>query len=199
LHDNEKTAVETAVQTISSYGGSFITIENEGRRNISFTLKGRKYSFDPNRIFTSEGRKQTLGSLGNYSQAAENELQDFARAILELVPAHAVIIAIHNNTNHRFSITDYNNERKTDALSIHINNEMDEDDFIITTDKKIYEKLVERNINAVLQDNERVKDDGSLSVYFGKEGRIYINIEAEHGHTREQTRMIYAVLEVLGI
>lgn len=195
LHDNERTAVETTLQTIELSGGSFFTIENNGQRNISFTWQGEKYRFDPNRIFTPAGREQTLRSLGNYSDGAEQLVKNFADFILDLVPPKAVVIAIHNNTNHRYSISHYRNERKQDAASIHINSKMDPDDFVFTTDSFIYRQMVEQDINVVLQHNENVKDDGSLSVYYGKKGRTYINIEAEHGHSQEQSRMISTIMK----
>lgn len=197
LHDDEKTAVSTALQTIQENGGSFITIENEGERNISFNWQGQKFKFDPNRIFTSEGRKQTLSSFRNYSAAAEKEVKSFAEFILKLVPPEAIIIAIHNNSNNRYSVDDYKKGRSGEALKVHINNNMDTDDFVFTTEDDFYNKVKAENISVVLQDNSKVKDDGSLSVYYGKTGRPYVNIEAEHGHLKEQSRMIAAIIKII--
>lgn len=196
LHHNEKTAVESALQAIELNGGKFITIENNEERNIDFVLDGRKFRFDPNRMFTKNGRMETLKSFKNYSLAAENELEKFSQFILQLVPPSAVVIAIHNNTDHLFSIDDYNKKRKGDADSVHINATMDPDDFIYTTDSSIYRQMVSGNINAVLQDNTNAYDDGSLSIHLGRSGRSYINVEAEHGHLEEQSRMISAVMKI---
>jgi hypothetical protein len=59
---------------------------------------------------------------------------------------------------------------------------MDEDDFIYTTSVYFFRKLKDAGLNVVLQNNDSIGDDGSLSVLCGKTGRSYINIEAEHGH-----------------
>ena len=198
LHDDEKTAVSAALKTISETGGTFITIHNNGNRNISFNWKGTTFKFDPNRIFSFEGRKQTLQTFHNYTASADSQVKLFADFILELVPGDGVVIAIHNNTNKRFSIDDYKKNRKDEALKVHINQHMDPDDFVITTEKSFYDQLVARNISTVLQHNEKIKDDGSLSVHYGKQGRAYVNIEAEHGHLQEQSEMIDAVIQIIG-
>ena len=39
-------------------------------------------------------------------------------------------------------------------------------------------------------------DDGSLSVYAGQRGRPYVNVEAQHGHAREQRRMFEALMDL---
>jgi hypothetical protein len=198
LHDNEESAVQSALEMIEAKGGSFITIENDKKRNIRFRLNGSRYEFDPNRIFTEAGREQTLRSEGNFSASAAKETGLFANFLLELIPPDAIIIAIHNNTNHRYAISEYRNERKNDAKEIFQNPEMDPDDFILTTDAEIFEKVKSANISVVLQDNTGAKDDGSLSYYFGKLGRTYINIEAQHGHSEQQSRMMGVVMDVIG-
>ena len=47
--------------------------------------------------------------------------------------------------------------------------------------------------NVVLQDNDKVTDDGSLSVLAGRAGIPYINVEAEDGHLQQQVEMIKTV------
>ncbi len=41
-------------------------------------------------------------------------------------------------------------------------------DFFYVTEKKFFAYLAERDFNVVLQNNEKVTDDGSLSVHFAK-------------------------------
>lgn len=197
LHDNEKTAVETALQTINEHGGKFITIENAGERNITFILNNEKYRFDPNRMFTEAGRKQTLEVFKNYHPSAAAAIKRFSEFILDMIPGSAVVIAIHNNTDHQYSVDDYQGNRKADAGKVYVNRSMDPDDFIFTTDSSLYRQIVSEDINVVLQDNERVTDDGSLSVFYGRRGRPYINIEAEHGHLEEQSRLIRSIIKVM--
>ncbi len=197
LHHDEQTAVGSALAEVQASGGKFISLENEGKRNVSFSQHGTLYRFDPNRIFTNEGREASLKTFGAYSQGAEKEVERLAEFLLKLIPRGSQVIAIHNNTDNRYSIADYKAARKADALRVHINEKMDPDDFIFTTDPDVFGELSREDLNVVLQDNENAKDDGSLSVWMGRQGRTYINIEAEHGHIKEQERMLKAVVSIL--
>jgi hypothetical protein len=62
------------------------------------------------------------------------------------------------------------NKRSADSKKVYINTEQDADDFFLTTDNNLYEKLADKGFNTILQDNKNCTDDGSLSVYCG--GRI---------------------------
>src|SRR5688572_25360199 len=57
LHDDENTSVKAGEHFISEYGGSLLQLQHTGKRNFSFMLNGQTFSFDPNRIFTSNGLK----------------------------------------------------------------------------------------------------------------------------------------------
>jgi hypothetical protein len=74
---------------------------------------------------------------------------------------------------------------------------MDADDFVYTTEEKIFDYLKEKKINVVLQDNIHCVDDGSLSVYCGKHHIPYINIESQEGHRRPQLEIIDALNEMI--
>jgi hypothetical protein len=74
---------------------------------------------------------------------------------------------------------------------------MDPDDFIITTDSTIFNRLQTKNINVVWENVDLVKDDGSLSIYAGKNKIPYINVEAQHGHLNEQCAMMIALHEII--
>jgi len=52
-------------------------------------------------------------------------------------------------------------------------------------------------LNVILQDNKGFVNDGSLSVYCGKEGCRYINIEAQKGHFEEQLKLLQIVTEII--
>ena len=199
LHDNEETAAEAASVVLKERGGRFISIENNRERFIDFLLNDKTFRFDPNRIFTDEGRRKTLKVFKNEDTAATEALGRLSSFILQLIPDTAVVIAVHNNTSNEYSITRYRRELKDDAAAIHINPAMDPDDFVFTTDKDCFNYIKSRNWNVVLQDNRQVTDDGSMSVYFGKKGLPYINIEAEYGHLEQQLQMIRIVLEYLSL
>jgi D-alanyl-D-alanine dipeptidase len=52
-------------------------------------------------------------------------------------------------------------------------------------------------MNVVLQDNRQVTDDGSLSVYCGKWGIPYVNVEAQHEHLEQQLQMLKVLLRII--
>ena len=197
LHDNELTAEASAIEYIQEAGGVLLSIENGGNRNVSFTLNNQSYTFDPNRIFTPTGLQATLERLGNHSPEAMAAVTQLADSILKHILDYALIIAVHNNTNEAFSISSYASDTtyQRDAAAVHTNAAHDIDNFFLTTEKSLYDVLVKLNYNTVLQDNERATDDGSLSVYMGRKGVRYINVEAEHGHHSFQLQMITDLLK----
>jgi len=67
------------------------------------------------------------------------------------------------------------------------------DDFYFVTDPLIFQILSSGRYHVVLQAEETLTDDGSLSVYCAQLGIPYINVEAQHKHLVRQTKMlIYA-------
>jgi len=196
LHDNEVTAEEAALEYIKQNGGVLLSIENEGNRNVSFTLGNQSYTFDPNRIFTPVGLEATLQRLSKATPEAMAAVTQLADSILKYLPPSALVIAVHNNTNQGFSISSYISDTtyQRDAAAVHTNAAHDVDNFFLTTDKTLYDEVVTKNYNIILQDNVNATDDGSLSVYLGKKGVPYINVEAELGHLQFQLQMITDLL-----
>jgi hypothetical protein len=82
------------------------------------------------------------------------------------------------------------------ASNVYVNALMYEDDFVYTTDKKVFNHLKENKINVILQKSSGAVDDGSLSIFYGNKMIPYINIEAEQGHLKEQVQMLQ-ILEPL--
>lgn len=198
LHDNETTAEEAATAVLKKTGGKLITIENSETRNVRFSIRNKDYVFDPNRIFSRHGITETLHRSGGYNPAAANAVQDFSRSILNKLDRNSHLITVHNNTDNKFSIHTYTTgELKRDAKLVYRNPGADPDDFVLTTDQRLFVFLRAEKINVVLQDNARVTNDGSLSYYYGKQKRFYVNVEAEHGHLEEQIMMIGKVIEFL--
>lgn len=199
MHDNENTAAEAAKEIIEKYGGTLIELKNGGKRLIKFSLKDERFTIDPNRIFTEEGIKKTLKYNGEYATEAENETNKFAEKLKDLLKNYRLIIAVHNNTDENYSIKSYETggEFEKDAKLVNIKSEMDIDDFFFVTDKNIFKILKEKNQNVALQDNVNVTDDGSLSVYCGNHKIPYINVESEHGHLREQIKMLEVLQKLI--
>src|SRR5206468_125422 len=108
LHDDEITAINGARKVLEKKGGLLIKIENFRTRNIKFILDGKKYTIDPNRMFSREGIARSLLIFGNTSPQAIDEVEKFANRILQLIPSNSAwIIALHNNTNGKYSINSY--------------------------------------------------------------------------------------------
>jgi hypothetical protein len=175
-------------------------VENELERIISFRYGGYKYSFDPNRIFSREGIAKSLSEFGKNSSKAIEEVEKFGQRILQLIPEESLcVISLHNNTPELFSALNYapGNKRAKEAKKVYINPTHDPDDFFLTTDSHLYEKLANKGFNSILQDNKNCTDDGSLSVYCGKRNIRYVNCETEHGKTDLYFEMLKTLFNAL--
>ncbi|MCF6240585.1 MAG: hypothetical protein L3J74_04480 [Bacteroidales bacterium] len=200
LHDDENTAVEAAENILNKITGKLIEIKASGERLISFNIDTSVYKFDPNRIFTPAGRKATLERYSKYTQQADSVVEKFALYITDTLLQNAgIIVALHNNTADNYSILSYAQGGKyaSDAAQVHINPQLDPDNFFYVTQDDFYEKISKKGYNVLLQDNSKVTDDGSLSVYCGTKGIKYINIEAQKGHTQQQKAMILAIQDII--
>ena len=199
VHEDEITSIETVEEYAKNQPVHFVRIGHVQTRRLEFELKGKTYNVDPNRIYTRKGRRKTLKDGGKFSFSAAKEVKAFASSLLNYLENRSVIIAMHNNTDVNYTIKSYlpGGDEAQNTAQIHINPEMDADDFVYTTDLGFFEKLKARNINVILQDNKKYVNDGSLSVYCGKKGIPYINIEAQKGHFDEQLFLIKEVMAML--
>jgi hypothetical protein len=197
LHDDELTAVKAARAVLEQKGGILIKIENNAQRNISFPYKGVVYTFDPNRIFSRTGINGTLKANGKKNPLAVIEVEKFAAQLLQLIPdTVSCIIALHNNTDGDFSVKTYQQggKRQHDAKQVYADSWQDIDDIALTTDEILFNKMSTLGYNSILQDNEKVNKDGSLSVYYGELNKRYINIETQHGKTAQYGEMLGKLL-----
>jgi hypothetical protein len=197
LHDDETTAVQAARTVLEQTGGLLIKIENKAQRMISFSFKGVLYTFDPNRIFSRAGINVTLQAKGKKNPLAIIEVEKFASRLLQLIPDSAsCIVALHNNTDGDFSVKTYRKggKRQYDAKNVYEDNWQDADDITLTTDEILFTKMSTFGYNSILQDNEKVNKDGSLSVYYGEQNKRYINIETQHGKTAQYKEMLSKLL-----
>lgn len=201
MHDDENTSVEAGRKSIAASGGILVELKHTGAREISFKLKGKSYKIDPNRIFTSAGIAKTLKNYGATSPDAVKAVDDFAKNLIaQFLAGSKTIVALHNNTENAYSIKSYEKggEYERDAAQVFINPEKDIDDFFFVTEQKHFDALKSRGYNVALQNNSAVTDDGSLSVYCGREKIVYVNVEAQHGREAEQLKMLGVLREVLG-
>lgn len=197
VHEDEATSVEAALEVLKARDfGCFVTLQHGNGRNIKFTLEGNAYQFDPNRMFTNTGRMATLKKFGRVSPAAAENIRLLAEYFTRTyIDSSRLVIALHNNTNDGgLTIKSYakGGDYANEAAEVYINPNEDPDDFVYTTTRQAFEFFKEQQLNVLLQQNQGVTDDGSLSVYAAQKGIDYINIEAEHGRTAQQKKMLEA-------
>lgn len=201
MHDDENTTVGAIISILDcNFNGEFFELKHNGKRLVEFNFNKKKYTFDPNRIFTSAGVKSTLGKYGNYDKKAAEIVEGFGEFIVDsLLKDAKVVVALHNNSDNNYSIKNYLPGKKyeSDASEVFLAEGKDADDFFYVTERSFFEKLKEQNYNVLLQNNKNVTDDGSLSVYCGQNGIKYINIEAQEGHLDVNKEMITLIDDIL--
>jgi hypothetical protein len=201
MHEDERTSVAAGLRTIRRTGGQVLTLRHSGERLIRFEMDGDRFLFDPNRIFTERGVAETLARHGSVTESARQAVDRFARGLLTDygLDSRPVIVALHNNTEGGYSALSYlpGGDYETDAEEVFINARKSSDDFFFVTDRPFFEAFRRAGFNVVLQDNRNVSDDGSLSVLAARLKIPYINVEARHGHLKEQRRMLKQVVRIL--
>lgn len=201
LHDDENTSVAAAERILADYPCRLVELQHSGERHVEFEIEGVEYGCDPNRIFTPLGVRSTLAKISFLDPAAEQEVIRFGQSLIGQYRLSQVqaVIALHNNTDQRYAASSYakGQEYEHDADLVHLEPGQDADDFYFVTQRRFFDALTKRGFNAVLQNNESVTDDGSLSVYCAQQNVPYVNVEAQHGHLETQVAMLKALFEVL--
>jgi len=197
LHQNENCSVVAAKSLLQLRGAGSVlyfnkTLSNNGwpTRNITFSLKGTVYTFDPNRMFTAAGLETNLYP---YSSNAAAEVLAFSQKVLSIyvVEPQQPLIAIHNNAfAGSLSALQYlpGGVYGNDAINVNIGTVSTPKEFFLLTDtptnEQLYQSLVQAGYSVVLQTpagpNSTLTDDGSLSVYCAlvNPPLTYVNIEA---------------------
>jgi len=205
LHDDENASVEAGVAVLEKCGGRLVELTHSGKRRVVFSLDGKEYSFDPNRIFSKAGVRLTVrgetNREGKVPEKVHRSVDKFAAQFITYFKLNKqrAFIALHNNGEGSLSIHTYEpgGNWAADTDELHFSRTVDPDEFFFVTDKRIYEELKKRDANVILQDNSIKRDDGSLSVFAGRHGIRYINVEAQPEHFDEQIQMIEIAVKVL--
>jgi hypothetical protein len=201
VHDDENTSVEAGKAVIEETSGRLIELAHSGKRHLRFTIDGKSYAVDPNRIFSESGIRSTLERQGDYSPEAHQAVKQFALQLLErfALPKEPVIVALHNTVDGNYSIESYRPgaQHAAAASDLHISPNRSRYDFFYVTDRRFFNYLKARDFNVIFQDNSDVPDDGSLSVYFATKGIPYLNIEAQLGQLDRQIEMVRAARQML--
>ncbi len=202
VHDDEDTSVTAGLANLAEFGGRIIELVHIGERLVSFHLAGHFYQFDPNRIFSEAGITGTLERHSRHSPEAQAVIRAFAQDYLARFQLNnePLIIALHNATPGPFSVASFlpGAYLGSDAAAVAVSPRCDPYDFIFVTEPVHFEYLKGRDLNVVLQDNQRVTDDGSLSVHFARLGIPYLNVEAEMKNLSAQIAMLRVVREMIG-
>ena len=201
MHDNENTSALAGRVISQKFMGEYYELIHNGKRNISFLLGEDSIHIDPNRIYTDTGvwlqlqRNKITDTLAYQVVAA---WRDSLLSVLD-IKDRSLVIALHNNTEGKYSFKSYlpGQEYEKEAHSFYKGCIPDFDDFFFVTDHKILHALIVGQYNVVLQANETMTDDGSLSVYCAKLGIPYVNVEAQYGHIWLQMYMLIFVLQQL--
>jgi hypothetical protein len=199
IHEDEYTSIEAINRFSESTVLNFVYLEHNKTRRIYFSTNKRTFSVDPNRIYTAKGRKATLEPASNFRFRSNRIAKKLANEIIELVKQYSIIVTMHNNTDVNYSIKSYlpGEDESQNTADVCISDNWDVDDFVYTTSQVYFDYLKKADVNVILQDNTGFVNDGSLSVYCGKHGIPYLNIEAQKGHLTEQIKLIDIVYKML--
>lgn len=194
VHENESTALKAAQIVQKHRGGKLIHLAHGGGRMVNFSLKGQSYSFDPNRIFTPNGLQKTLAmnSVHRVTPEVTQEVKKLADFITNQLQG-GTVVAVHNNKSNPILRYLPNGPYAKSTSDTVLVGKLSPHHFYIVTQRSMFESLKGQGFNVVLQDNRRVEDDGSLSVYAARHGLPYINVEAGFGALTEQVKMLNAI------
>ena len=202
VHEDERASVAAAEQLLASRPGRLVHLEHDGGRRITFRLGQKKFSIDPNRIFSEPGIQASLRPK-QPSRRRDEAKRNVAAFADELVTQlhlknERIVVALHNNTNRgdlgieRLAAK----KRKNGLEAVNIARGQDRDDFYWVTEKHVYDELVGGGWNVALQASD-APDDGSLSLWCALNGVRYINVETQDGKVARQLRMLEAIQPLL--
>jgi hypothetical protein len=202
LHDNENTSVEATKAILSKpkFKGKLVELQHSGERLINFDYQGVSYQIDPNRMFTKVGIEKNLKNYGNYSDAARDTVFAFGQKIYQdFLRGSRLIVAMHNNKNEGYNVKSYlqGGDYQADAEDVFYNPKWGTGEFFYVIDRNHFNFFKQKKVSAVLQDNQKVTDDGSLSVFAQQQGMAYLNVEAQHGNLKPQIKMLTILQEWL--
>ncbi len=190
LHGNENTCIRAFFDLPSHKPFVLYQLSQSGKRLLKYKERGRIYFFDPNRMFSKNGIGKTLKKYNrHYPKSLVNKIYLFSQKVLiiaEIKPSKHVI-AIHNNSNGKFSVKTY--PQYSTISRVFISPSKDPDDFFIVTREVDFKFFKKHGENVVLQ-SKYARDDGSLSIYCQGHHIPYINVEAQYGHIQHQKKML---------
>jgi hypothetical protein len=212
IHGDEETAPVATEEHLKRHPGVMIQLVNPRKRWVTFKLPRLPYTydFDPNRMFTRTGIEKNVRALNRRTRRSRypllfEEVEKFREQFLKLVvgsrPPDLAVIAVHNNsTSPRsdFSFETFVNSRGyfPGVEAMQYRRSHSPFNLFIVTEAAVYDELARRGLNAVLENAELAHDDGSLSVFCGREKLRYANVETRQGELARQVEMLDTVREI---
>jgi hypothetical protein len=193
VHDNENTSVEAAKAYILSHGGRLVELEHGRGRTVVIRRNGVLNRFDPNRMFTEHGLRESLRYHHNLTDENLALASRFAAEVVDYIgiAPEKPIIAVHNNTDGKLSIRDFQPGEwyGEDTREVFINPAEDPDDFFFTNAPTLFEALKALRYNVALM-VANPPDRGTLANLVNARGGVYVLVEAEHDRLRRQIAML---------
>ena len=192
-HDNENSAFDSAVYSATKYGGGFLSVlDGDNRYN---------HTQDPNRNFSNSSQrvcKQQVAPSPIYTSVVFGVIDTFKAPNMPY-------LAIHNNTNGG-GITALKSNSKVKSYLAYPKKEVfkansglkDADNLVYiagvnpTPSRYKLQKLLKNGLNVRYETVNPQNNDCSMSNYvvLEKNTQNYYNIEAQHGQTKTQKRMV---------
>ena len=192
-HDNENSAFDSAVYSATKYGGGFLSVlDGDSRYN---------HTQDPNRNFSNSSQrvcKQQLAPSPIYTSVVFGVIDTFKEPNMPY-------LAIHNNTNGG-GISALKSNSKVKSYLAYPKKEVlmanwglkDADNLVYIAgvnpkpSRYKLQKLLKNGLNVRYEMVNPQNNDCSMSNYvvLEKNTQNYYNIEAQHGQTKTQKRMV---------
>jgi hypothetical protein len=193
VHDNENTSAEAAKVWIRSHGGRLVELEHGRGRTVVIRRNGVLHRFDPNRMFSEHGLRESLRYHHNLTDENLALASRFAAEVVEYIGIEPgkPIIAVHNNTDGKLTIRDFRPGEwyGDDTRDVFINPAEDPDDFFFTNAPAIFEALKAMRYNVALM-VANPPDRGTLANLVNARGGVYVLVEAEHDRLQRQIAML---------
>ncbi len=194
-HDNENTAFRAALYALERYGGKVLTVHSGEKRNLGKT--------DPNRNFgTSKKEVKACASISG------RPTPQYSGYVLDFFKGQRAVLAMHNNTNGGTVTAARTDSKNRGMLASGPPISKDPDDFIYVTGSKPFsqDKGIQQDVVMLREDGFNVvhefvtlkNTDCSLSNFAAYRNLRYYNIEAQHGHLEQQTKMVDGLMRHLG-
>jgi hypothetical protein len=200
IHDDENTSTDVGYTQMVRFGASLLEMKNDGKYLFNLISDSVSYLFNPNRIFCLNGIESTLLQYGPCKDEVVAGIHLFAHQVAgAFFQLPDFIVALHNNRNNGFSVNSYLKDSTLVKIadSVFVNPAKDPDNFFYVNDPLHFSIIRQKGYNVVLQSDNLLVDDGSLSYWCQRMQIPYINIEAEHGHHEEQTCMLEDIFEII--